>query len=59
MKNYSVVVTAIKEKATELGRMKMQCYFENAVEAVEFYQDLMTQADVVSVSIRTTTDEEA
>ena len=54
---YSVVVTAIKDRGAELGGTKMQCYFENAVEAVEFYQSLMSQPGVVYIGIRTTSDE--
>ena len=60
MKNYSTVVTAIKEEDAELGKMKsyMKYYFENAVDAVRFYQQLESQSEVVYINIRTTSDEE-
>lgn len=60
MKNYSVVVTAIKEEDAGLGKMKshMQYYFENPVDAVEFYQQLKTEPDVVYINICATLDEE-
>lgn len=60
MKNYSIVVTAIKEGDAELGKMKTyaQYYFENPVDAVEFYQQLESQSEVVYINIRTTSDEE-
>ena len=59
MDNYSVVVTAIKDNDTEVGRRtKMQYYFEDAVEAVEFYQSLHSQPGLIYLNIRTTSDEE-
>ena len=53
MKNYSTVVTATREEDVELGKMKsyMQCYFENPVDAVKFYQLLKSQPEVVHINI--------
>lgn len=53
MKSYSVVVTATKEEDAESGKMKsyIQCYFENAIDAVKFYQQLESQPEVVHTNI--------
>ena len=51
MKNYSMVVTAIKEEDGELGKMKsyMQYYFENPHDAVEFYQNLKPEVSYINI----------
>ena len=59
MDNYSVVVTAIKDNDTEVGkRTKMKYYFEDAVEAVEFYQSLYSQPGLIYLNICTTSADE-
>ena len=57
-KNYSVLVTATKVEDAESGKMKsyMQCYFENAVDAVNFYQQLESQPEVVHTNIYAVSD---
>lgn len=59
MKNYSMVVTAVKEEDAELGKMKgyMQYYFENPADAVEFYQNL--KPEVAYINICAILDEKA
>ena len=58
MKKYSTVVAATREEDVESGKMKsyMQCYFENPVDAVKFYQLLESQPEVVDISIYATFD---
>lgn len=57
---YKIVVMAVKEEDAELGKMKTcaQYYFENPVDAVEFYQQLESQSEVVYINICATLDEE-
>ena len=57
---YRVVVTAVKEEDAELGKMKLklQYYFENAVDAAKCYQQLGSQSDIVYINIRATSYEE-
>lgn len=56
---YRMVVTVVKEGDAELGKMKsrIQYYFENPVDAVRCYQDLMSHSEVVYINIRATLDE--
>ena len=58
-KNYSMVVTVVKEEHAELGevRSRMFYYFENAIDAVKFYQQLGSQPDVVYINICAMVDE--
>lgn len=58
---YKMVVTVVKEEDAALGKMKsrIQYYFESPVEAVECYQDFVSQPEVVYVNIRATSDAEA
>lgn len=53
MKNYSIVVTAVKEEEAELGKVKTyaQYYFENPVDAAKLYQQLESQPEVVHINI--------
>ena len=59
-KMYKMVVTVVKEGDAELGKMKsrMQYYFEDPVDAVNFYQQVGSQSDVVYINIRATSYEE-
>ena len=58
MENYSVVVTATIEEDAEFGKMKtdMVCYFENAINAAKFYQQLESQPEVIHIDIHTMSD---
>lgn len=57
---YKMVVTIVKEEDAELGKVKsrMQYYFENAVDAVKFYQQFGSRPEVVYINICATLDEE-
>ena len=56
---YRMVVTVVKEGDAELGKMKSraQYYFENPVDAAEFYQQVGSQPDVVYINICAVVDE--
>lgn len=52
---YKMVVTVVKD--TELGRVKLQYYFKEPVDAANFYQRLESQSEVAYINIRATSDE--
>lgn len=53
---YKTVVTVVKD--TELGRVKLQYYFKDPVDAANFYQRLESQSEVAYKNIRATSYEE-